>query len=144
MGYSLRHKCYKCLPIPTGRICFSCDVIFQEDLFPFADKAHASSKSLASKPSTSPIHFPLSHICPVVSPTFSHPREVVSQLLHHESPLRVPTQTTSLQPLHMTILLPPHRPSPAAYVNFNLFYITKTYFLLVYIITFKTILQSII
>jgi hypothetical protein len=107
MGYSLRHKCYKCLPIPTGRICFSCDVIFQEDLFPFADKAHASSKSLASKPSTSPIHFPLSHICPVVSPTFSHLREVVSQLLHHEFPLHVPTQTTSLQPLHMTILLPP-------------------------------------
>jgi hypothetical protein len=36
MGYSLCHKNYKCLHHPTGRVYFSIDVLFQEDIFPFA------------------------------------------------------------------------------------------------------------
>jgi len=35
MGYSLRHKGYKCVHLPTKRIYFSRDVIFQETIFPY-------------------------------------------------------------------------------------------------------------
>jgi hypothetical protein len=35
-GYSCLHKGFKCLDIPTGRVYISCDVIFDEGVFPFA------------------------------------------------------------------------------------------------------------
>jgi hypothetical protein len=37
LGYSLMHKGYKCLDISTGRIYISMDVVFDEDVFPFAE-----------------------------------------------------------------------------------------------------------
>jgi hypothetical protein len=37
LGYSSLHKSYKCLDIQTGQIYVSRDVIFDEDVFPFAN-----------------------------------------------------------------------------------------------------------
>jgi hypothetical protein len=41
IGYSLHHKCYKCLEISTGREYISRDVIFDESVFPFS-KLHSN------------------------------------------------------------------------------------------------------
>jgi hypothetical protein len=35
LGYSPMHKSFKCLDVPTGRVYISCDVIFNENIFPF-------------------------------------------------------------------------------------------------------------
>jgi len=51
MGYSLRHKGYKCLHIPTGRLYFSRDVIFQEDTYPFINSSKPTVSSSESNPS---------------------------------------------------------------------------------------------
>jgi histone deacetylase 1/2 len=37
LGYSTSHKGFKCLDIATGRIYISRDVVFDENIFPFAD-----------------------------------------------------------------------------------------------------------
>lgn len=37
IGYSSRHKGYKCLYPPTGRVYISRDVIFDENVFPFSE-----------------------------------------------------------------------------------------------------------
>jgi hypothetical protein len=36
LGYSSMHKGYKCLHVPTNRVYISCDVIFDEKVFPFS------------------------------------------------------------------------------------------------------------
>jgi hypothetical protein len=36
LGYSNLHKGYKCLDISTGRLYISCDIVFDESVFPFA------------------------------------------------------------------------------------------------------------
>ena len=36
LGYSSMHKGYKCLHVPTNRVYISRDVVFDENLFPFA------------------------------------------------------------------------------------------------------------
>ena len=36
LGYSPLHKGVKCLDVSTGRIYISCDVVFDENVFPFA------------------------------------------------------------------------------------------------------------
>jgi histone deacetylase 1/2 len=37
LGYSFRHKGVKCLDVTTGRVYISQDVIFDENIFPFAE-----------------------------------------------------------------------------------------------------------
>jgi hypothetical protein len=36
LGYNTHHKGYKCLDISTGRVYISCDVVFDETVFPFS------------------------------------------------------------------------------------------------------------
>lgn len=36
LGYSNMHKGFKCLDLAEGRVCISCDVVFDEGVFPFA------------------------------------------------------------------------------------------------------------
>jgi hypothetical protein len=45
LGYSLLHKGYKCLHLPMGRVYFSSDIIFQEEVFPFTQAAVQSSSN---------------------------------------------------------------------------------------------------
>jgi histone deacetylase 1/2 len=52
LGYSSTHKGYKCLHIPTNRIYISHDVVFDEQVFPFADAASPSSTT-STLPSSS-------------------------------------------------------------------------------------------
>lgn len=42
LGYSSLHKGYKCLDVATGRVYFSRDVVFDEQVFPFA-KLHPNA-----------------------------------------------------------------------------------------------------
>jgi hypothetical protein len=52
LGYSLLHKGYKCLHLPSGRLYISRDVIFVENKFPFSTfQFPATSTSPESPPS---------------------------------------------------------------------------------------------
>jgi transposase InsO family protein len=73
LGYSLRHKGYKCLHLPTGHVYFSRDVLFQEDIFPFATTPSHSSPPTVNSPPTHPRE--PSIILPPTAPT--HPRATV-------------------------------------------------------------------
>ena len=53
LGYSLRHKGYKCYHIPSSRLYISRDVIFQESIFPF--NSQFNPQSHGSTPSTNSI-----------------------------------------------------------------------------------------
>ena len=48
LGYSAQHKGIKCLDISTGRVYISCDVVFDETKFPFAD-LHPNAGALLRK-----------------------------------------------------------------------------------------------
>jgi hypothetical protein len=52
LGYSLLHRGYKCLHLPTGRLYISRDVVFLETLFPFFQK-NSSPSPVTSGKSTS-------------------------------------------------------------------------------------------
>ena len=52
LGYSLLHKGYKCLHLPSNRVYNSRDVLFDETNFPFADKSDSSLTQLASSSDT--------------------------------------------------------------------------------------------
>jgi hypothetical protein len=49
LGYSLLHRGYKCLHIPTGRLYISRDVIFLENLFPFSQKNSSPSSTFSDQ-----------------------------------------------------------------------------------------------
>jgi hypothetical protein len=42
LGYSNIHKGFKCLDVSTGRVYVSRDVVFDENIFPFA-KLHSDA-----------------------------------------------------------------------------------------------------
>jgi hypothetical protein len=42
LGYNTQHKGYKCLDVATGRVYISCDVVFDDGVFPFS-KLHANA-----------------------------------------------------------------------------------------------------
>jgi hypothetical protein len=52
LGYSAQHKGYKCLHIPTNCVYISRDVVFDENVFPFAP---SSLVSPPTPPASSPV-----------------------------------------------------------------------------------------
>lgn len=63
LGYSEQHKRYKCLHIPTSWIYFSCDVVFDEALFPFSiDSAPTLAQNHTLLSLLGPL--PMSHMAP--------------------------------------------------------------------------------
>ena len=52
LGYSLIHKSYKCLHLPSNRVYISGDVLFDETHFLFVDKSDSSLTQLASSSDT--------------------------------------------------------------------------------------------
>ena len=47
LGYSLLHKGYKCLHLPSSRVYFSGDVLFNENIFPFAKHCSTNFRSMS-------------------------------------------------------------------------------------------------
>jgi hypothetical protein len=56
LGYSNLHKCFKCLDVAVGRVYISCDVIFDETVFPFSKLNPNASTHLRSKILLLPSH----------------------------------------------------------------------------------------
>ncbi|GLT71533.1 hypothetical protein SLA2020_435440 [Shorea laevis] len=50
LGYSPQHHGYKCLHFPTGRIYISRNVVFDEELFPFAATSNISDSQVPNDP----------------------------------------------------------------------------------------------
>jgi hypothetical protein len=119
LGYSLRHKGYKCLHLPTGRVYFSRDVLFQEDIFPFATTPSHSSPPTVNSPPTHPRE--PSIILPPTAPT--HPRATVQPVssaaphtpcvIQPPSPFHAPphTDNSSSRATHSSSSSPSHVPS---------------------------------
>jgi hypothetical protein len=61
LGYSSLHKGFKCLDIPTGRVYVSRDVVFDEELFPFASLHTNVGARLQHEISLLPDHLHSSH-----------------------------------------------------------------------------------
>jgi len=95
LGYSLLHKGYKCLHLPTGRVYFSRDVLFQEDIFPFATTPSHSSQPTVNPPPTHPRE--LLVILPPTAPTHSREAPLLSSL----------TPRATVQPVSSAV---PHTP----------------------------------
>lgn len=72
LGYSSLHKGYKCLDIATGRVYVSCDVVFDEHVFPFAKLHPNAGAQLRKELVLLPSHLlPSQHFVPggIVDPT---------------------------------------------------------------------------
>ena len=65
LGYNTLHKGYKCLDISSGRVYVSCDVFFDEQVFPFASLHSNAGAQLRKELLLLP-----SHLLP--SPNFAH------------------------------------------------------------------------
>jgi hypothetical protein len=125
MGYSLHHKGYKCLHIPTDRIYFSRDAIFQEGTYSFVKTSTPNMSSSMSH--TSHVSPPLSvnqHVYPAVSrvlSTSSHLKTSSSQPMDHiPTPVSSsPTSSSSHIPLNDTSspLSPPPNPPDNTHAN---------------------------
>jgi hypothetical protein len=119
LGYSDKHKGYRCLHISTGRIYISRHVVFDEKFFPFASAASTKSDSASNLlaewvPSKLQITSPPTPTTPIPSPPPSHTLDKeFARLFSSEHPLPVsPTHTTS-SPLQMTPLaIPPSNENP--------------------------------
>jgi hypothetical protein len=61
LGYSSLHKGFKCVDISTGRVCISRDVIFDEEVFPFASLHENAGARLRHEISLLPEHLLSSH-----------------------------------------------------------------------------------
>ena len=116
LGYSLLHKGYKCLHLPSGHVYISRDVLFNEDIFPFAKACSTTSQSLSSlnftsfhlQPSTglhaaAPLSigpFPSTYI--TQNPPAHTEAPASPQLLAHSSPT-----LPHYEPIPLHIPLPP-------------------------------------
>jgi len=125
LGYSLNHKGYRCLHVPSGRVYISRNVIFDETTFPFHHLPTAtSSPSSLPQPISLPPSLSLPLNPPVPSP--SYPPNPTSQSTspssnssmpssHATCPNEPPTPPTSLPdpcPQPAPISLPNVPPAP--------------------------------
>uniref|UniRef100_A0A2N9E6L3 Integrase catalytic domain-containing protein n=1 Tax=Fagus sylvatica TaxID=28930 RepID=A0A2N9E6L3_FAGSY len=95
LGYSLLHKGYKCLHLPSGRLYISRDVIFEENNFPFQKSSPSSPPISSTFPSTHQTLAMVQSILPSGPCTVPH---------------RVPASPTNGPPLETSIQA--HSPSP--------------------------------
>jgi transposase InsO family protein len=94
LGYSLHHKGYRFLHVPSGRIYISRNVIFDEKVFPFSHTSLPPTNS-PSQLVTLPSHLPISNFSPS-SPTPISTSSVVPLFSDHSSPTSSdPISTTS-------------------------------------------------
>jgi len=102
LGYSLNHKGYRCLHVPSGRVYISRNVIFDETTFPFHHfPTAASSPSSLPQPVSLPPSLSLPLHPHVTSP--SYPPNPTSQNTR-------PSSNSSMSPSHATC--PNEPPAP--------------------------------
>lgn len=72
LGYSLRHKGYRCLHLESGRLYISRYVVFEETIFPFQTTSPSPQNPPSNNFLLQPIHsFPSPHLAPP-TPTNKH------------------------------------------------------------------------
>lgn len=125
LGYSSMHKGYKCLHIPSNRVYISRDVVFDENMFPFAPPVPpvSTNQPLVSSP-TLPGQFDDVAYSPVLLPNHGAGVGRGARLeLLDDSPLASPAAHVHVDPAapcmaHATpsvaVLLPAHAPERAA------------------------------
>ncbi|KAL3835707.1 hypothetical protein ACJIZ3_010443 [Penstemon smallii] len=84
IGYSTSHHGYMCLHVPTSRIYISRDVIFDENLFPYAEKELGRSLSRPFSNATLPFQLP-------------NPSRPATSVVAHSLPPLLPTPLRSPQ-----------------------------------------------
>lgn len=88
LGYSPMHKGFKCLEVNTDRVYISCDVVFDERIFPF-EKVHPNSRALQCEVSLLP-HDLLSSTSFEYREAFPNDSIVTNALNHDNPPTRRP------------------------------------------------------
>ena len=68
LGYSAFHKGYKCLHVPSNRVYISRDVIFDENVFPFANLPSTTTPNLHSSSPVSIDQFENAAYAPALFP----------------------------------------------------------------------------
>ena len=109
LGYSLLHRDYKCLHIPTGRLYISRDIIFLETLFPFSQNNSSPSPTFSNQ-SISPFGpSPMVSLQAQSLTTASAPAPTNSRASPINSQAHEPTQAIPHEPTQAL----PHGPTQA-------------------------------
>ena len=97
LGYSLRHKGYKCFHVSTGRLYISRDVIFQETTFPFFESL-SKSPPKAPPPTTSILGLPPALLQPMRATAPFNRMVSQAQSATPHRPTTSPDQHLTVQP----------------------------------------------
>jgi hypothetical protein len=103
LGYSASHKGYKCLDIDSGRVYVSRDVIFDENVFPFA---RLSPQPFPTPPNSPPVICNFNLADPCINFGFDHmdTREL-SNSVHAEDPVIINSGAAGASALGSALVL---------------------------------------
>lgn len=118
LGYSSLHKGYKCLHVPSNRVYISRDVVFDENVFPFADLPLNSTDASFGSPSViSPDQLVDIACCPLLLPNHgaSFPRGARVDTITNDDPKEPDSPGASpVRAAHSSAALSPQPPSDDA------------------------------
>lgn len=115
LGYSSKHKGFKCLEPNSGRVYISRDVTFDESIFPFADLHPNAGALLRCEILLLPDYSVASGDVGCSNPVSTNPNDAYEVLQEHTDQVQVPLEFCSASPsssvLHQ-VPTPPTDPAP--------------------------------